>query len=183
MKPIEQLLREASTPEVRVPYFKQRLRARLLDEWRRQQYPVYSFRGAFIATAGMAAVFLMVSGAFVWRPELAGRMNAALAGNEPTEPTPTIAEAKPAEPRNPGPMAASPMVADTVHLSRYDMIPSELNEELVRKLAEIEAKSGTVDVRPVGHYQMREYELSNGQRIRVWDQAQPSAQAQPVIYY
>ena len=187
MNDTERLLQSTPLPEVRAPYFMQRLRVSLTDavRWRQRSYV-----GAFAGAASAAALLLIAATTFVVRPETAGQLRVAL-GGKPVVETPAAVTSETAVAVAPTPRPAAsrpPFVANTVTIPRIEMVPSgDPDAELVRRIAAATSESDTVDARPVGSVQVREYELSNGQRIMVLDRVQPrertTRKAQPAVYY
>ncbi len=174
-----------------MPYFKQRLRANLVDavRWRQRSY-----LGAFVWAASVSALLLITMTVFVVNPDVPRSIQVAFSGSPteeltsgmPAESAPIIAMAA----TNPSPSRPHPpYLAGGVSIPRVEMVPSTVDPdaELVRRMAAASSESETVDARPVGSMQVREYELSNGQRVMVLDRVQPresrTRRAQPAIYY
>ena len=185
---------------VNVPFFRQRLRSRLLDHpyWRRRSYET-----AFFCTAAFAGALTVLLTVFVMRPEFPQRLHVAVVGERPVVETAIAPDHRSAAEVVDIPSAvAAESAADLSGLSVADAvalagnnggvpagavrIPAGLRErelEIVRRLAAVALENRTIDARHVGGIQMREYELNNGQRMMVVDEIRPTPKAVKCVYY
>ncbi len=146
-----------------------------------------TFGLAFGVSAALAAILLVAVTLFVLRPEIPQRIRLALRGeSRPAAVEPGVQPSvEPAlattVPRTP-PVAPPALMAETVTIPRIEMVPSDPDAELIRRVARAAADGAPLDARPVGGVHVREYELSDGQRVMVVDQVR-SKPVQPVMNY
>jgi len=137
---------------------------------------------------------------FVIQPRFAQRLHVAMGGARPSvekpvpvpPPTgnagvPTAVAARDPDLSRLSEAAAAALAANNGGVPEGAVrIPDGLGErelEIVKRLAAAALENGTIDARPVGTIQMREYELNNGQRMMVVDEIRPSPKAVKCVYY
>jgi hypothetical protein len=185
-------------PSVKVPFFQQRLRSRLLDHpyWSRRSY-----EAAFFCSAALTGALAVLLAVFVIQPRLVQRLHVAMGGAQPdvekvvqpdTVPgkvvgVPTAVVLKAPDLSGLSDDAAAALAASNAGVPDGAVrIPEGMEDqelEIVKRLAAAALENGTIDARPVGTVRMREYELNNGQRMMVVDEIRPSPKAVKCVYY
>lgn len=183
---------------VKVPYFRQRLRGRLLEHpyWRRRSY-----QAAFFCTATFAGALSVLLAMLVLKPEFARRMHVAMTGEgagveyvaspdrapEETPAAPTLVAVTAPDLSTLSAVDAAALASNNGGVPEGAVrLPDGLGQqelEIVKRLAAAALEKRGIDARPVGSIQLREYELNNGQRMMVVDEVRPAAGTVKCVYH